>query len=452
MSTPLTLPRELKEFARQTISDLVAIPSVAAQRRGISEAASAVQALLQAEGFTAELHETDGNPVVYAEGGSQAPGAKSVLFYNHYDVQPAEPLEEWESDPFVLDERGGALYGRGAADDKGELTTRLVALRWFRERNGELPFRAKFLIEGEEEIGSPSLAAYIGREKERLSADAVVWEFGAVDAAERPTTFLGLKGILTLELSVNTADRDLHSSYGSVVDNAAYRMAAAVASMRDEQGRVQVDGFYDDVREPPEDVLEMIERLPQEDRELAELFNLKGYLRGVSGQEWLRNLLLEPALNVNGLVSGYGGEGAKTVIPAAAIAKLDFRLVPDQEPLVVKEQVEAHLKRHGFEDVQVRLLKHHEHPVWGIRQHAFVTAAVESLTEVHGRAPSVYPNTPSSGPMYPFVEHLGAPVVGLGCGYPGGRIHSPNEHVRWRDIENGSAAILRTLERFTLEP
>lgn len=383
----MRLPPDLARFAKQAITDLVAIPSVAAQGLGITEAAEAVRDLLTAEGFRAELQATAGNPVVYAEGGSTALGAPTVLFYNHYDVQPAEPFEAWDSDPFEVDERDGALYGRGAADDKGELVTRLVALRWFAQRNGALPCRVKFVVEGEEEIGSPSLAGYLERERERLKADAVVWEFGAVDAHERPTTFLGLKGILAIELRLRTADRDLHSSYGPVVDNAAWRMAAAVASLRDASGRVLVDGFYDKVVAPPPDVVEMVDALPEEEDELARLFGLRGYLNGVTGRDWLRAVVLAPALNVNGISSGYASEGAKTIIPAAATAKV---------------------------------------------------------------AAAVYPNTPSSGPMHPFVEQLGAPVVGLGSSYPGGRIHSPNEHVRWRDIENGSAVIVRALEKYVL--
>ncbi|MBW7915527.1 MAG: M20/M25/M40 family metallo-hydrolase [Trueperaceae bacterium] len=446
----MTLPPELARFAKAAIADLVAIPSVAAQGRGVAEAAEAVRALLTAEGFPAELHATAGNPVVYAEGGATAAGAPTVLFYNHYDVQPAEPFEEWDSDPFTLDERDGALYGRGAADDKGELVTRLVALRWFQLRNGPLPFRVKFVVEGEEEIGSPSLAGYLERERERLKADAVVWEFGAVDAHERPTTFLGLKGILALELRLRTADRDLHSSYGPVVDNAAWRMAAALASLRDATGRVLVEGFYDKVVTPPHDVVAMVDALPAEESELARLFGLRGYLNGATGRDWLRAVVLAPALNVNGISSGYAGEGAKTVIPAAATAKIDVRLVPDQDPFEVKGLIERHLARAGFADIEVVLLQHHEKPVWGPRAHPFVDAALAALEEVHGVAPAVYPNTPSSGPMHPFVEQLGAPVVGLGASYPGGRIHSPNEHVRWRDIENGSAVIVRALERYVV--
>jgi len=443
-----TMPDDIQRFARATLARLVAVPSVAAQGRGIDEASTLVRDILAAEGFAAELHPTAGSPVVYARKGSDA--GPTVLFYNHYDVQPPEPLEAWDSDPFVLAEREGNLYGRGAADDKGELVSRLSALKWFERRHGSLPFTALFLVEGEEEIGSLHLSDYVEEHRERLAADACMWEFGAVDALERPTTFLGLKGIVTLELHVRTADRDLHSSYGAVVENAAHRMAAAVASLHATDGRVVIEGFYDDVREPSAEVRAMVDRLPDEDAGLAELFGVERFVDGVAGAAFRRRIFLDPALNVNGIHAGYGGHGAKTIVPCEALAKLDVRLVPDQDPHRVLELIGRHLAARGFGDVKVRVLEHLEHPVRAAVDHPFVDAAVAALREVYGREPVVQPNTPSSGPMYPFVHFLGLPVVGIGCGYPGSRIHAPNEHLRWGDFELGTAATLRLLERYVL--
>ena len=439
-----TMPEDLQAFARETLARLVAVPSIAAQGKGIREAAELVRALLVEQGFTAEVHATEGSPVVFAQ--RTAPAGPTVLFYNHYDVQPPEPLEAWASDPFVLTERDGALYGRGAADDKGELVSRLCALRWFEREHGELPFTAKFLVEGEEEIGSLHLADYVARERARLNADGCVWEFGGVDADERPSTYLGLKGILTLELSVRTADRDLHSSFGAVVENAAQRMAAALASLFDENGRVAVEGFYDAVVDPGDELRALVDGLPDEEGRLAALFGIARFAGGVTGTSFRRQLYLAPALNINGVHSGYGGAGAKTIVPCEAVAKLDARLVPDQDPHEVLAQIERHLRARGFADVEVRVLEHLERPARGVRDHPFVDAAVQALREVYGREPAVQPNTPSSGPMHPFVEELGIPVVGMGCGYPGSRIHAPNEHMRWADFERGTEATLRMLE------
>ncbi len=443
-----SMPEDLQGFARETLARLVAIPSIAAQGKGIREAAELVRELLDEQGFATELHPTEGSPVVFGQRAAAA--GPTVLFYNHYDVQPPEPLDAWDSDPFVLSERDGALYGRGAADDKGELVSRLCALRWFELEHGDLPFTAKFVVEGEEEIGSLHLADYVERERSRLSADGCVWEFGGVDADERPSTYLGLKGILTLELTVRTADRDLHSSFGAVVENAAQRITAALASLFDANGRVAVDGFYDAVVDPGDELRGLVDRLPDEEARLGALFGIERFAGGVTGTDFRRQLYLAPALNINGVHSGYGGAGAKTIVPCEAVAKLDARLVPDQDPLEVLRQIERHLAARGFADVEVRVLEHLERPARGVRDHPFVDAAVQALREVYGREPAVQPNTPSSGPMHPFIEHLGIPVVGMGCGYPGSRIHAPNEHLRWVDFQRGTEATLRMLELFVL--
>ena len=382
--------------------------------------------------------------MVYAE--RIVTGAPTLLFYNHYDVQPEDPVEAWLSPPFELTERDGALYGRGAADDKGEVIARLTALRLFRERHGELPFGVRFVIEGEEEIGSPHLAAYIERHADRLRADGCVWEFGGVDGDDRPATYCGMKGILTVELRVATAGGDLHSSYGVVIDNAAYRLAAAIASLRDRDGHVTIAGFRDGIVPPTDADLALVDALPDEDVALRRAFGVDRYLAGLEGAAWRRALYLEPTMNVNGFHAGYGGEGAKTVLPARAVAKLDFRLVPDQDPLHVLGTLRAHLARHGFEDVEVLRLQHAERAGRSDVTHPFVRDTVTALREVYGQAPVVYPNSAGSGPIHPFVEVLGVPVVGVGCGYPGSHIHGPNEHLRLRDFGRGVLALTRLLE------
>jgi acetylornithine deacetylase/succinyl-diaminopimelate desuccinylase-like protein len=438
------LSAPLLDHALARLRRLVALPSVAADGRAIPETAAAVAGLLNEDGLAAELHETGGAPVVFAE--RLVAGAPTLLFYNHYDVQPEDPVDAWLSPPFELTERDGALYGRGAADDKGEVVARLTALRLFRQRHGELPFGVRFVIEGEEEIGSPNLAAYIERRADRLRADGCVWEYGGVDGDGRPATYCGMKGILTVELRVATAGGDLHSSYGVVIDNAAYRLAAAVASLRDRDGRVTIDGFRDGIVPPTAADLALVDALPDEDIALRRAFGIDRYLGGLEGAAWRRALYLEPTMNVNGFHAGYGGEGAKTVLPARAFAKLDFRLVPDQDPLHVLTVLRAHLDRHGFDDVEVLRLQHAERAGRSDVTHPFVLDTVAALHEVYGQAPVVYPNSAGSGPIHPFVEVLGVPVVGVGCGYPGSNIHGPNEHLRLPDFQRGVLALTRLLE------
>lgn len=441
------LPAKVKEHALASLRRLVAVPSVSAEGRDLDKAAATVCELLEELGIRAELHGTPGAPVVYGERPAK-PGQKTVLFYNHYDVQPADPLELWDTPPFELTEAAGVWYGRGSSDDKGQLVSRLAALRWYLEEHGEFPFGIKFLVEGEEEIGSPNLAEYVEANRELLAADGCVWEFGGVTASGTPMTYLGLKGIACLEMRVRTASHDLHSSYGAVVENPIYRLAKALASLRDDDGRVLVAGFYDDVRPLTDVERRMLAELPDEAPELAQVFGVDRYIAGATGAEFQRRLLTEPNINYNGFTSGYSGPGSKTVLPAAASAKLDLRLVPDQDPARIVACFRAHLDANGFPDVELVELETSEFAARSRADDPFVTATIQALAEAYGEEPVVYPGVAGSGPMHPFVHHLDVAVVGLGCSYPGSRVHSPNEHIRERDFDLSVAATKRMLELF----
>lgn len=438
------LPPLVTNYARETLARLVALPSVSAEGRALVETADAVRELLEELGLRVEIHATPGAPVVYAEGGE---GEKTLLFYNHYDVQPADPLELWHSDPFTLTEREGRLYGRGANDDKGELVSRLAALKWLLEEHGRIPLRVKFCLEGEEEIGSPNLEHYIEEHQDRLRADAVIWEAGGVDAAGRPQIYCGLKGIVGLELRIKTAAYDLHSSYGAVVQNPLYRLSKALASLRDDEGKVLVEGFYRRVRplSPLEE--ETLARIPDESPQLAQTFGVGGFLAGVSGRAFYQKLLAEPCINLNGVHGGYGGPGSKTVLPAEAFAKLDIRLVPDQEPQEIIELMRQHLEAHGFSDIELVVSEFGERPARSDLAAPWVQQAIAACREVYGQEPVVWPNFAGSGPMYPFTHWLKAPVVGLGVGYPGSKVHSPDEHIRLQDFEAGIAVVKRAMEK-----
>ncbi len=440
-------PASDRRYARDGLSRLIAIPSVSAEGRGLDEASGEVVRQLRELGFTVERHDTAGAPVVFARRVDDE-RAPTVLFYNHYDVQPADPLELWESEPFALVEREGAWYGRGVSDDKGQLVSRFAALRQLLDADGRLPVNATFVVEGEEEIGSPNLARYVETHADALACDGVVWEFGGVTADGAPMTYCGLKGIVCLELRVRTAGHDLHSSVGAVVENPIYRLACALAGLRDGDGRVLVEGFYDGITPVGEAEEALLRALPDEDAALARLYGVSSFLGAVRGTDFQRKLLLEPNLNINGFHSGYGGPGSKTVLPAEAFAKLDLRLVPGQDPVRVVRLLRAHLDRHGFSDIELVELETHEHAARSDVSHPFVRHTVDALRAAFGREPVVYPSVAGSGPMYPFVAHLGAPIVGLGCGYPGSRVHSPNEHVRVVDFDRSVRATVELLRRF----
>jgi acetylornithine deacetylase/succinyl-diaminopimelate desuccinylase-like protein len=449
---PRLLPDDLRTRYRELLARWVALPSVAAEGRAQAETAEAVATELRALGLDVAVHPTEGAPVVVAE--RRVPGAPTVLFYNHYDVQPADPVELWTSDPFVLAERDGKLFGRGATDDKGQLASRVVALEWLMRRHGgALPVGVVFVVEGEEEVGSPNMGAFVDAHRDRLRADACVWEFGGVDAHDRPQLVCGLKGIVSLDLSVRTGAYDQHSGLGPVVPNAAWRMAAAVASLRDVEGRVLVEGFYDRVRPATEAEAAYVAAAPREDDVVAAHVGVERFLGGATGAEWHRRLQLEPVINVNGIHSGYGGPGTKTVLPVAATAKLDVRLVPDQDPHEILALIRAHLDRHGFADVQAMLAERPEHPSRVDPTHPWVQHAAAALEEAYGTPAVVTVSSGGSGPLHPFVDVLGLPVVMLGVGYAQGRAHAPDENVRWVDVERGTYATVRTIERWAgVEP
>jgi acetylornithine deacetylase/succinyl-diaminopimelate desuccinylase-like protein len=441
------IPDDLRERYRELLTRWVALPSVAAEGRAQEATAAAVADELRTLGLDVEIHATEGAPVVFAE--RRVPGAPTVLFYNHYDVQPADPLELWTSDPFTLDERDGKLFGRGATDDKGQLASRVIALAWLARRHGgELPIGVVFVVEGEEEVGSPHMASYVAAHRERLRADACVWEFGGVDAHDRPHLVCGLKGIVSVDLAVRTAAYDQHSGLGPVVQNAVWLMAAAVASLRDADGRVRIDGFYDRVRPATEAEARYLAAAPREDDVIGEQIGVDRFLGGATGTEWHRRAQLEPVVNVNGLHGGYGGPGMKTVLPATAMAKLDIRLVPDQDPLEVFGLLRAHLDRHGFGAVEATLAERPEHPSRVDPDHPWVRHAADALEEVYGTPAVITISSGGSGPMAPFVDELGLPVVMLGVGHAQGRAHAPDENVRWIDVERGTLATVRTIERW----
>ena len=438
--------RPFIDQARQDLADLVALQSVSAQGRQLPETADAVTRLLEAEGFIVTRYGGQVAPILMAEAGQ---GPRTMLIYNHYDVQPESPLELWDSPPFTLTERNGRLYGRGASDDKGEFVSRLAALRVLRaEHGGELPLRVRWLIEGEEEVGSPSLSPFVHEHSDELRADGCWWEFGSIDPSGRPVLYAGLKGIVCLELRARVADSDLHSSMGAVVDNPLYQLARALASMRDETGRVTIDGFYDDVREPSVEDVEAVARIPDESGAMRDAYGIRGFLSGTSGAAFYRRLALEPVLNINGVHGGYGDAGSKTVLPAEGFAKLDFRLVPDQSPARVVELVRAHLDRHGLGQIEVVELESHEEPARSDLGDPFVRLAIDTARDVYGKEPVVHPSSGGSGPMHPFVEYVGVPVVAMGIGNVGGRVHAPNENIRVEDFENGIRFGVEFFRRF----
>ncbi len=431
----------------QQLARLCAQPSVSAQNLGIVECAELVANMLREQGFAAEVMPSAGNPVVYGEGDGRSD--KTLLFYLHYDVQPAEPLELWDSPPFVLDRRGDKLYARGVTDDKGHIICRLAALAAVRDALGYLPCNVKFIIEGEEEVGSPNMPAFVEEHQELLAADACIWEFGSVDYSGTPQQSLGMRGICYVELSVKTADIDAHSGLGgSLFPNAAWRLTWALSTLKNQDEHILIPGFYDNVVGSSQRDLQLIAQLPDEASKLKAQYGLDRFLLDMEGGVAFRKTaVFAPTCTICGLESGYQGPGSKTVLPATARAKVDFRLVPDQDPADIVQKLRTHLDAQGFSDVTVTYLGGGR-PAKVDPDHPFVHLVNQAARDVYGVDPVIEPLIGGSGPNYPFIHTLGLPLVSAGIGYPGGQAHAPNENIRIEDFIKGTRHTARIIERF----
>jgi acetylornithine deacetylase/succinyl-diaminopimelate desuccinylase-like protein len=406
-------------------------PSIAAQGLGLEETAAIVVQRLERLGAEVRvLRLTGAAPVVFGSIGS---GARTLLVYDHYDVQPPEPLDRWLSPAFEPTQRDGKLYARGVADNKGNLMLRLQAIETWLATEGELPITINFLVEGEEEIGSVHLEQFCHEYADLLRADGCLWETGGRNALEHPAINCGAKGICYVELVARGASHDLHSSNATVVPNPAWRLTWALSTLKTPDERILIPGFYDRVRPPSEADLRALESVPLDDEALLADFGINEFLGGVRGIERLKTHLFSPTCTICGLVSGYTGEGSKTVLPSEARAKIDFRMVPDQDPNEIVKSLRAHLDANGFSDITIIELGH-ERAARSPTDALPTRAMAAAIREVYGQSPIIYPTMAGTGPMYPVCEALGTPVTsGCGTGYQGSLVHAPNENIRIAD-------------------
>ena len=432
----------------EELKHYVAQPSISAQNLGLKECAAMVKEMLEKRGFTAEVMATDGAPVVFGE--RKGKSDKTLLIYNHYDVQPPEPLELWESPPFEPEIRNGKMYGRGVSDDKSHLTARLHAIDAILDDEGELPCNIKFIIEGEEETASMHLHDYISKNLDRLKADACIWEFGGVDHRDKPVQYLGLRGICYVELSVTSLGTDVHSGLGgSILPNAAWRLTWALASLKGVDERIRIPGFYDDVIPPSARDRELMDALPEVAEEYLTRYGAKGFIKGLTGGTDLKiEEVFVPTCTICGLTSGYQGAGSKTVQPAFASAKVDFRLVPNQMPQDILKKLRAHLDAEGFSDVKIEFLGG-EPAARTDPDDPFVKIVVDTAEEVFDAKMEIVPMIGGSGPNYPFVHDLGLPVVTMGHGYPDTKAHAPNENIRIDLYVQHAKHMVRVIKEFS---
>jgi acetylornithine deacetylase/succinyl-diaminopimelate desuccinylase-like protein len=412
----------------QELSLLCTQPSISATGEGLEECSKIVSSMLSKRGFSVSFLPTAGAPVVFGE--RKGRSAKTLLFYNHYDVQPPEPLELWETPPFKPTLREGKLFARGATDDKGEFMSRLAAIDALLETEGELPCSIKFCIEGEEESSSEHIRDCVLENLEKLKADACIWEFGEVLEDDQPLQYLGVRGIAYIEVSVETANQDVHSGIGgSIFPNAAWRLVWALNCLKDNNEKILIPGFYDGVKPPSLRDINLMKELPDIGPEYTSRFGIRKFLHGIKGGADLRLAeVFQPTCTICGITTGYQGPGAKTVQPHRASAKIDFRLVPDQLAERIPDLVRHHFAKQGFGDVQVTDLGL-EGPSRTDPDDPFVKLVVETARQVYSKPMMIIPLSGGSGPNEVFQKKLGLPIVTVGCGYPGANSHSPNENL-----------------------
>jgi acetylornithine deacetylase/succinyl-diaminopimelate desuccinylase-like protein len=423
------------------LETLCRAPSISAENRQLPETAQVVRDVMAQFGVDAAvMPTTPGNaPAVVARLEGDAP--RRLLVYNHYDVQPVDPLDLWESPPFEPTHRDGRLYARGVADDKGDLLVRLGAVEALRAATGgTLPMPVTFLVEGQEEIDGPAIGDFMHAQRDLLACDLAFGEAGHVDVNGRPEIILGVKGILYVELEASGPTYgptvDAHSSAAPVVENPAWVLLRALASLRDQQtGRVLIEGFYDAITPwSEEDRAALAPLAATAEAALRKGYGVERFLDDVTGDELVRRYYEEPTCTIAGFHSGYGGPGLKTIVPSTAMAKLDFRLVPEQRPDEILRLLRAHLDEHGFEGIVVRPITTTVAPVRTPLDDPWVRRVAAITRDWYGVEPVLVPINPGTQIFEPFRSALGAPAMFGGVRPTGGNAHAPNEYIELNSL------------------
>lgn len=440
-----------KQRFQDELFELLRIPSVSTLPEHASDlcrAAEFVASKLRVAGLeNVEVIPTDKHPLIYGDW-LHASGAPTVLCYGHYDVQPAEPLEEWKSPPFEPTIRDGSVYARGAADDKGQLYIHIKAVEALHAVRGDLPLNIKFLIEGEEEVGGESISAYLAANREKLEADAALISDTSMYAPGLPSLDIGLRGMIYQEWEASGPAQDLHSGmYGGAAPNAVFGLVELLAKCKSADGVCQIPGFYDDVEPPAREEKESWERLPFSEPDYLENEVGSSRLTGEPGYSVMERTWARPTFEVHGIGGGFTGPGAKTVIPAKAYAKVSMRLVPNQDPQKLLEAIERFVADNTPAGIRVRIRQMYASPASMVSpDNPFIQKAAAALTETFG-AQTVFTRCGGSIPIVgEFLEELGIPSVLMGFGLPDDSLHGPNEKFLLENFQMGIRAVVSFFE------
>jgi acetylornithine deacetylase/succinyl-diaminopimelate desuccinylase-like protein len=438
------IEKNLDHYIAEVV-ELCAQPSVSATGEGVVACSRLVADLLERYGCQVQRFETPGNPILV--GDLTGWSSRTLLCYNHYDVQPPDPLEAWTTPPFEPTLREGALYARGAADDKGEFISRLAAADAVRAANGgSLPCGIKFVVEGEEELGSPHIVSFVLENQDQLVCQGAIWEVGGINRLGQAEIILGYRGDLDIELTVQTLPREAHSGNAHVLPSAAWRLVWAAGALKGEDEHIRVPGFYDKVRPPSLEDRRLSAEAVDNEAQFLEMFELEKALAGRTGEAF--NLaVFEPTCNIQGITTGYQGPGTKTVIPDRGTLKIDFRLVPDQDPEEIFEQVCNFLQDQGFSDLQVKKMA----TMWPAKtdpNDPLVGLTARTGEAVYGQPSVILPLIGGSSPAWAFAGPLGIPVTSAGVRYWDNREHAPDERIRLQDFRQGVRHLARIMQGF----
>jgi acetylornithine deacetylase/succinyl-diaminopimelate desuccinylase-like protein len=424
---------ERKEQYLEQLYTLLRQKSISAQNVGIQECADLLQGMMEEIGIETRQIETKGNPVVYGEL-IKDPNSFTVLIYGHYDVQPPEPLEEWLSPPFEPTVRNGKIYCRGVGDNKGQLIAQILAIKTYLDSFGSLPINVKFVFEGEEEKGSVHLADFVREHRELLKADLVYTSDGPSHESGAPLVLLGVRGMLYVELRAKGADWDNHSgNKGNIVPNPVWKLFDLLRTMRDDSGRVLIEGFYDHIRKPSEKELQLLKELPFNCESVARQIGYEGLQ--MDGETYYRLLTMEPTFNICGIHGGYTGEGSKTIIPAKATVKMDMRLIVDQDPDDIYEKFCNHVKKYA-PDIEVKHLGAMK-PSRTPAETEVVQVVIQAVREANQQEPVIQPSLGGSLPDYVWTQILELPSIVIPYANFDQGNHSPNENMGVENFLNG---------------
>ncbi|HFU4203241.1 TPA: M20/M25/M40 family metallo-hydrolase [Streptococcus suis] len=409
--------------------------SIFAQQIGLEEAADFLRTLFEEAGAEVLVDKSYAAPFVLAKFTSPNPEAKTLIFYNHYDTVPADSDQIWlKGKPFELTITEDSMYGRGVDDDKGHIIARLSAVKKYLKKNGKLPVNILFVMEGAEESASVDLDKYLTKYKDQLyKADLLIWEQGIRNHQDQLVIAGGNKGIVTFDVAVKSAALDIHSSFGGVIESAAWYLVQALNSLRNVDGTITVPGIYDQVQQPNDRELALVEEFALQDEfGLREVYGLELPLLSNDRKELLRRLYFEPSINIEGLTSGYQGQGVKTILPAQASAKMEVRLVPGLTPEGVLKSIRKHFESNGFEKVEVTYTLGEESYRSDMSAPA-ILQLIDLAKDFYPKGVAVLPTSPGTGPMHTVFHALGVPIAGFGLGHEGSRDHAGDENIKIAD-------------------